>query len=130
MRSGGRGPGLRVGTGMAPAPTRGGGAGQKGRREARGRRGEGGRLSLGTEGADVAALVAVERGSAQLEEVAYRGGQRLVARVQKLARAEVAPWRAQGEASYLITGGTSGLGLALAQWLVERGARQLVLSTR
>jgi len=31
---------------------------------------------------------------------------------------------------YIVTGGTSGLGLALAQWLVDRGARVLVLWSR
>lgn len=31
------------------------------------------------------------------------------------------------EATYLITGGTNGLGLLTAEWLVEQGARHLVL---
>jgi myxalamid-type polyketide synthase MxaB len=35
-----------------------------------------------------------------------------------------------GEGSYLITGGKSGLGLLVAQWLVERGARHLILLGR
>ncbi len=34
------------------------------------------------------------------------------------------------DATYLITGGMSGLGLLTAQWLVERGARHLVLMGR
>jgi len=34
------------------------------------------------------------------------------------------------QASYLITGGLGGLGLTLAQWLVEQGARHLVLVGR
>jgi len=34
------------------------------------------------------------------------------------------------DASYLITGGTGGLGLIMAQWLVARGARHLVLMGR
>ena len=33
-------------------------------------------------------------------------------------------------ATYLITGGAGGLGLQLAQWLVQRGARHLVLAAR
>src|SRR5579875_2552852 len=33
-------------------------------------------------------------------------------------------------ASYLITGGLAGLGLLVAQWMVERGARHLVLIGR
>ena len=35
-----------------------------------------------------------------------------------------------GAASYLITGGLGELGLALARWMVERGARRLVLTSR
>ncbi|MGE6608508.1 type I polyketide synthase [Halomonas sp. NPDC076908] len=34
------------------------------------------------------------------------------------------------EASYLVTGGLGGFGLKTAQWLVEKGARQLVLLSR
>ncbi|MBV9688755.1 MAG: SDR family NAD(P)-dependent oxidoreductase [Ktedonobacteraceae bacterium] len=34
------------------------------------------------------------------------------------------------DASYLITGGVSGFGLAVAQWIVERGGRYLVLVNR
>ncbi len=36
----------------------------------------------------------------------------------------------QAEASYLITGGLSGLGLLVARWLVEQGAQHLVLVGR
>lgn len=32
--------------------------------------------------------------------------------------------------SYIITGGLSGFGLELANWLVQRGARNLVLTSR
>lgn len=34
------------------------------------------------------------------------------------------------DATYLITGGLGGLGLSLAQWLVDHGARHLVLTSR
>lgn len=34
------------------------------------------------------------------------------------------------EASYLVTGGLGGFGLRTAQWLVEKGARQLILLSR
>lgn len=36
----------------------------------------------------------------------------------------------RGDKTYLITGGARGLGLILAQWLVEKGARNLVLVNR
>jgi acyl transferase domain-containing protein len=40
------------------------------------------------------------------------------------------PVRFHAEASYLISGGLSGLGLATARWMVEKGARHLVLLGR
>ncbi|AGC45620.1 polyketide synthase [Myxococcus stipitatus DSM 14675] len=64
-------------------------------------------------------------------QVAIRDGQRHVARVRAARderRAE-AP-RLRPDASYLITGGLGGLGLALARGLVDRGARHLVLLGR
>jgi NADPH:quinone reductase-like Zn-dependent oxidoreductase/acyl carrier protein len=36
----------------------------------------------------------------------------------------------RADATYLITGGTGGIGLRLAQWMVEQGARHLVLTSR
>jgi NAD(P)-dependent dehydrogenase (short-subunit alcohol dehydrogenase family)/acyl carrier protein len=41
----------------------------------------------------------------------------------------LSPWL-NTDGTYLITGGTRGFGLALAEWLVERGARSLVLVSR
>lgn len=38
--------------------------------------------------------------------------------------------RLRDDASYLVTGGLGGLGLQVAHWLVERGARHLVLVSR
>ncbi len=35
-----------------------------------------------------------------------------------------------GDASYLVTGGLAGLGLLVAEWMVEQGARHLVLTGR
>ena len=37
---------------------------------------------------------------------------------------------ARGDSTYLITGGLGGFGLALAVWLVEHGARKIVLSSK
>src|SRR5262249_47191953 len=36
----------------------------------------------------------------------------------------------RGDASYLVTGGVAGFGLATARWLVENGARHVVLASR
>ncbi|MGC8509147.1 MAG: type I polyketide synthase, partial [Thiomonas sp.] len=45
--------------------------------------------------------------------------------------AQVAPrLRLPGDASYLVTGGLSGFGLATAQWLARQGARHLLLLGR
>ena len=70
------------------------------------------------------------------DEVALRGNQRWVPRLQTVdledttghQRASEPP--IQPEATYLITGGTGGLGLRLAHWLVDQGARTLVLVSR
>ena len=43
---------------------------------------------------------------------------------------ESSPLRIRGDATYLVTGGLGGLGLAIADWLVKCGARHLVLVGR
>lgn len=51
----------------------------------------------------------------------------------KVAPRSAPPRRAiefSAKASYLITGGLGGFGLAVAQWMVERGAKNLVLTGR
>ncbi|HEX7842494.1 MAG TPA: SDR family NAD(P)-dependent oxidoreductase, partial [Kofleriaceae bacterium] len=68
------------------------------------------------------------------DQIAYRGGTRHVARLaaSALAKDPAQPVRIalSPGAAYLVTGGLGGLGLAVAQRLVERGARQLVLLGR
>ncbi|WP_394849888.1 type I polyketide synthase [Pendulispora brunnea] len=64
--------------------------------------------------------------------IAYRDGMRYVAR---LARANVGSFapddvHVRPDATYLVTGGTGGLGLACARRLVERGARHIALLAR
>lgn len=39
-------------------------------------------------------------------------------------------WQIQTDATYLITGGTGGLGLVIAQWLITQGAQHLILVSR
>ena len=66
-------------------------------------------------------------------QIAYHQGLRHVAR---LVRQEKQPEEQQdrlciqSNASYLITGGLGALGLELAQWLVQQGARNIVLTSR
>jgi hypothetical protein len=81
-------------------------------------------------------------------QLAFRGGQRYAARLVRYNPASSAAASTVGEmpvgnrqsdrqpvsfrpdASYLITGGLTGLGLRAAQWMAERGARHLVLVGR
>jgi KR domain-containing protein len=67
-------------------------------------------------------------------EVAYRQGRRLVRRLAEVPAASP-PLRRdrlalREDATYLVTGGTGGLGLRVAGLLVERGARRVVLVAR
>ncbi|MFL6335826.1 MAG: SDR family NAD(P)-dependent oxidoreductase, partial [Pyrinomonadaceae bacterium] len=67
------------------------------------------------------------------DQIAYREGERYVARLvgRSLKAAETAaPPLFHADGTYLITGGFGGLGLTVARWLVERGARHLVLMGR
>ena len=64
------------------------------------------------------------------DQIALRSEGRLVARLE---RGDVEPAEApvlDPDASYLITGGLGGLGLAAARWMVSRGARHLMLLGR
>ena len=65
------------------------------------------------------------------DQVALRGPDRFVARLRPVPidPTAAAPSVA-GDGTYLITGGTRGLGLAVASWLAGRGARHLVLASR
>ncbi|MFI1720552.1 SDR family NAD(P)-dependent oxidoreductase [Streptomyces sp. NPDC020489] len=74
------------------------------------------------------ALVTTELALAAGEsEIRLSGGRRLVPRLIRVQRAEPAPVRVEPLRSYLITGGTGGLGMAAARRLAERGARRLAL---
>ncbi len=67
------------------------------------------------------------------EQVSWRSGQRFVFRVQRQpTRVEgtTTAWPVRAEGSYLLTGGPGSLGQHLGQWLVEAGARHLVLVNR
>ncbi|KIG17261.1 Malonyl CoA-acyl carrier protein transacylase [Enhygromyxa salina] len=73
----------------------------------------------------------VQRATAE-QHVALRGTSRYVGRLERHAPPTAPTSRVQlsAESSYLITGGLGGLGLALARWLVARGARHLALMSR
>jgi NAD(P)-dependent dehydrogenase (short-subunit alcohol dehydrogenase family) len=66
------------------------------------------------------------------DQVALRDGQRyspqLVRQQETLADPTMPDFRADG--SYLITGGLGGLGLEVARWMTQHGARRLILMGR
>ncbi len=89
-------------------------------------------LAPDPDGIDVAALAEELLGADAEDQIALRGTTRYAARLVRGAPAAVAssgmPIAADG--AYLITGGTGGLGLVAARWLVARGARHLTLMGR
>lgn len=65
------------------------------------------------------------------DRVGFRGPQRYVARLRPAThKPAFGRVRFHGDASYLITGGCGGMGLRLAQWMADCGARNLVLAGR
>jgi myxalamid-type polyketide synthase MxaE and MxaD len=63
-------------------------------------------------------------------EVALRRGAVLVPRLVPLLAPSAAPVAFRRDAAYLVTGGLGGLGLVVARWMAERGARRIVLLGR
>ncbi len=66
------------------------------------------------------------------DQIAFRQGRRYAGRLIRKPRCATQPaalsWRADG--AYLITGGLGELGLSVARWMVEQGARRLILMGR
>ncbi len=94
----------------------------------------GGLIDLAPEDSDAEAaaqLAGALADPAGADQIAFRDARRYAAR---LARAEwgqtTQPLAFRADSSYLLTGGLGGLGLAVARWMVERGARRLVLAGR
>jgi NADP-dependent 3-hydroxy acid dehydrogenase YdfG/acyl carrier protein len=82
--------------------------------------------------ADDAAAILTEilDGDAE-DQSAWRDQQRYVPRlIRAEKKAAASLWQASSVGAYLITGGLGGLGLKLAAWLAERGARHVVLMGR
>jgi acyl transferase domain-containing protein/acyl carrier protein len=71
-------------------------------------------------------------GSHDEDQVVVRAGRRYVARLRRvrLHAERKVDYALRGDASYLVTGGLGGLGLTVAEWMVRRGARHLVLVGR
>jgi acyl transferase domain-containing protein len=88
-------------------------------------------LPMNASAAEDAALIlaAVLSGDGE-DQSAWRNRQRLVPRLVRKPHEAVPNWQAASAGTYLITGGLGGLGLKVAAWLVDRGARHLVLMGR
>ncbi|PTL76608.1 type I polyketide synthase [Vitiosangium sp. GDMCC 1.1324] len=65
-------------------------------------------------------------------QLAWRGDARHVARLVRGTYEALGgePVQLKADATYLLTGGLGGLGLTVAKWMVEKGARNLVLMGR
>jgi acyl transferase domain-containing protein/acyl carrier protein len=66
------------------------------------------------------------------DQLAFRRGRRYVGRLvrQRPSATQAVPFRWRTDASYLISGGLGDLGLLVARWMVEQGARRLILLGR
>ena len=95
------------------------------------------RVDLDPDDEDVQSLFEEITAGGREDQVAFRNGERYVmrlvwchdARWDSGARQDDRP-RRDPNGVYLITGGLGGLGLVVARWLVETGARRLVLAGR
>jgi malonyl CoA-acyl carrier protein transacylase len=66
------------------------------------------------------------------EFISFRQGKRLTARLNRISHdtASDNTMKLRDDRSYLITGGLGGTGLRLARWMVNRGAKRLILLAR
>jgi len=80
---------------------------------------------------DEATTLLTEIWDSQKEDhLAFRDGQRYVARLVRSSFPKSQEVSLRSDSTYLITGGLGGLGLRVAQWMVEHGVRHLVLIGR
>ena len=81
---------------------------------------------------DLAEVLDAETSCATTDDVVSRRGS--VRSVERLARAALPARRTapvvRADASYIVTGGLGGAGMAVARWLADRGAGRLVLNGR
>ena len=64
------------------------------------------------------------------DQIAWRCDKRFVPRLMRAHLPDGAPVKIVAEGVYLVTGGLGGLGIEIARWLAEQGARHLVLTSR
>jgi acyl transferase domain-containing protein len=87
-------------------------------------------LPLGLAAEEAEGIVAhALRAAGAEEQLAWRDGRFYAPRLTPKALARVAP-RTLAQGTYLVTGGLGGLGLRIARWLADRGAKHLALLGR
>jgi malonyl CoA-acyl carrier protein transacylase len=80
---------------------------------------------------DAATTLLAEFADSQGEDqIAFRQGQRYVARLTRSREQTATKLSFFEDGTYLIAGGLGALGLQVARWMVDRGARSLVLTGR
>ena len=81
---------------------------------------------------DIAGLIDEILSPISENQIAFRGGRRHVARLARITEPQGSPIVStpRPEGTYLVTGGLGELGLKAARWLVDRGARRVVLLGR
>lgn len=79
---------------------------------------------------DVARAIVVEASHADDEVfTAWRGGRRWLRRLERVLP-PAGPGEIRAKGTYLITGGTGGIGLVLAEWLAETTGARVLLTSR
>jgi amino acid adenylation domain-containing protein len=79
---------------------------------------------------NLAARLLEEIGNSEGEDhLAFRGGQRYIARLQPHSLPATPRIHFRSDSTYLITGGLGALGLKLAMWMIDQGAKHLVLAS-
>jgi acyl transferase domain-containing protein/aryl carrier-like protein len=80
---------------------------------------------------DVACVLQAMQAIDDEDQTAYRGGRRYVPRLERCRRPlPSGTMQFRADACYWIAGGLGALGLQLARWIVERGARHVILQGR
>jgi acyl transferase domain-containing protein/SAM-dependent methyltransferase/acyl carrier protein len=85
--------------------------------------------SGGAEALADAIVASLDAGDGE-DQVAWRDGARLAARLRKAAAPALESVAIRGDATYLVTGGYGGLGLLVGRWLAQNGARHVALLGR